>query len=360
MDKLSILLKGALGLKVPTEFATEDYDYNKALFDELKKIAPDRKAFRRVSLDIYDLLAENLDEILPNKIIEAVGVFAEVMKLPQGTRPEFRVRKGKQRAKQFVTRATESGVYETFRLDRDRFDVYPHTYAGAQIIDFERYLDGIEDLADGYEVITEGFSDVVYREIQNLLLASWNDAGRPAANKFVASSFDIQGMRELCNTVAAYGDPIIYCTPQFASTMVNAIVYSQKVKIAEQDLLDIRNRGYIGVFFGTPVVVIPNSFDDETNTKLSINPCFAYVIPAGKEKIVKVIYEGEAYFKEVTNQDNSLELQAYVKMGFAVVATPNFWGIYFNTGISDGGWEDYNFALTGLEPGEDGSETTGD
>lgn len=350
MNKLEMLLKGALGLKVPAEFAAENYDYNRALFDEIKTMAPDRKAFRRIKLDLYDLMAENLDEILPNKVVSAIGAFAEVMRLPQGTRPEFRVRLGKQRAKQFVTRATESGVYETFRLDRGRFDVYPHAYAGAQIIDFERYLDGIEDIADGYDIITEGFEDVVYLEVQNMLLQSWNDAGRPAANKISATTFDAQSMRELCNTVSAYGDPIVYCSKQFASEMLNAITYDTKIKISDQDMIELRDRGYIGKFFGTPVVVIPNSFTDETNTSLAINPCFAYVIPAGKEKIVKVIYEGDALFKEVENRDNSIELQAYVKMGFAIVTTPNYWGIYFNAGVSDGGWGDYNTALVGQVP----------
>ena len=41
MDKknLKILLDGALGHKVPAEFAAENYDYNTALRDELKKFA---------------------------------------------------------------------------------------------------------------------------------------------------------------------------------------------------------------------------------------------------------------------------------------------------------------------------------
>ena len=152
---------------------------------------------------------------------------------------------------------------------------------------------------------------------------------------------------KLCNTVAAYGAPVIYCAPQFAAEMVNAIVYNTETKISDTDMQEVRDRGYIGKFRGTPVVVLPQSFDDETNSKLTMNPSFAYVIPSGKEKLVKVGMEGEAYFKEFDNRDNSTVLQGYKKVGVAMVGTPNYWGIYYNSGIDAQGWEDYNAKLIG-------------
>ena len=343
---LKNLFKGVTGQKVPAEFATENYDYESALRDELKKLAGTRSLFRRNKYDLFDLMAETLEEVLPQKVDNQVGMLAEIVTMPQGSRPEFRLRLGKQRAKQFVTRATESGVYETFRLDRDRFDIYIHAYGAAGIVDFERYLDGLEDMADVYEVIVEGFADAIYKEIMGELLASWNHAGRPAANKYAASTFDPAAMVKLCNTIAAYGAPIIYCSPEFAAEMTNAIVYDSTVKISDVDMMEVREQGYIGKFRGTPVVVLKQSFVDETNSKRILNPSFAYVIPAGKEKMFKVILEGgSAFFKEVENQDNSMELQAYKKMGVAMVSTPNYWGIYYNAGIAADDWAEFNSIL---------------
>jgi hypothetical protein len=60
-----------------------------------------------------------------------------------------------------------------------------------------------------YEVINEGFIDRVFEMIQGCLLASWNMAGRPARNKVVATTFDATAMKKLCNTIRAYGSPII-------------------------------------------------------------------------------------------------------------------------------------------------------
>ena len=363
MNTLQTLMNGVFGRAVPAEFAAENYDYEAALRDELAKLLCDsngrlnRYKFERNKIDLFELLSQNLEEVLPNSVASALDLFTEIMRVPQGSRPEFRVTRGKQRGKQFVTRATESGNYETFRLDRDRFDVYIQAIGGAGIVDFERYLDGVENITDIYEVISEGMVDRIYEMVQEALLATWNLAGRPAANKVVSNTFDPAQMVTLCNTVAAYGSPVIYCSPQFASEMANAIVYvhtpatgsaTTKIAIAEQDVIDVRERGYIGKFRGVPVVVMPQSFTDETNTKLAMNPSFAYVIPAGREKIIKLVFEGSPYFREWDDHegDNSITLQAYTKVGVAVVSTPNYWGIYYNSGIDAGGWTAYNNSLT--------------
>ena len=355
MNTLQMLMNGVFGRKVPAEFAAENYDYEAALRDELAKLLCDengrlnRYKFERNKIDLFELLSENLEEVLPRSVASALDFFTEIMRVPQGTRPEFRVVRGKQRGKQFVTRATESGNYETFRLDRDRFDVYIQAIGGAGIVDFERYLDGVESITDIYEVINAGMVDRIFEMVQEALLATWNLAGRPSRNKVVSNTFDPAEMVKLCNTVAAYGSPVIYCSPEFAAEMVNAIVYNTAVKISDQDMQEVRDRGYIGKFRGVPVVVMPQSFTDETNTKLAMNPSFAYVIPAGREKIMKLVFEGAPYFREWDDHegDNSITLQAYTKVGLAVVSTPNYWGIYYNAGIDAGGWADYNTALIG-------------
>ena len=354
MNTLQMLMNGVFGRTVPAEFAAENYDYEKALRDELVKLLCDnngkvnRYKYERNKVDLFELLSQNLDEILPRNIEEAIWMFADVIRVPQGSRPEFRVTRGKQRGKQFVTRATPSGNYETFRLDHDRFDLYPVAIGGAGYVDFERYLDGIENITDIYDVINAGMVDRIFEMIQQALLESWNLAGRPARNKVAANNFDPAAMKKLCNTVAAYGSPIIYCSPEFAAEMVNAIVYNSTTKISDQDMIDVRERGYIGKFQGVPVVVMPQSFTDDTNEKLATNPSFAYVIPSGQEKLVKVAFEGNSYFREWDDHegDNSITIQAYTKIGVGIVATPNYWGIYYNSALNEGsGWKEYNEAL---------------
>ena len=352
-NNLKVLMNGVFGRKVPAEFAAADYDYEAALRDELKKLLCDengrlyRYKYDRNKIDLFELLSQNLDEVLPQSLTSALDMFTEIMRVPQGSRPEFRVTRGKQRGKQFVTRATESGNYETFRLDRDRFDLHIFAIGGAGQVDFERYLDGIESITDIYEVINEGMVDRIFELIQEMLLSTWKKM--LPANKVLGNDFNPVAMKKLCNTVAAYGSPVIYCSAAFAAEMVNAIVYNNTTKISDQDMVDIRERGYIGKFQGVPVVIMPQSFTDETNEKLVMNPSFAYVIPTGKEKMIKLIFEGNSYFREWDDHegDNSITLQAYTKVGLALVSPLNFWGIYYNSALdTNTNWATYNYALT--------------
>ena len=355
INDMKVLMNGVFGRKVPAEFAAENYDYEKALHDELAKLLCGKDGkfnkyqYERNKIDLFELLSENLEEVLPADVRSALDMFTEIMRVPQGSRPEFRVKRGKMRARQFVTRATESGNYQTFRLDHDKFDVYIQAIGGAGRIDFERYLDGMESIVDVYEIINAGMIDRIYEMVQEALLATWNLSGRPARNKVVSNGFDAASMTKLCNAVAAYGSPIIYCSPEFASDMVNAITYSNTTKISDQDMMEVRDRGYIGKFHGVPVVVMPQSFTDDSNTKTTMNPSFAYVIPAGKEKIVKLVFEGQPYFEEWKHEgDNSVTLQAYTKVGVAVVTAPNYWGIYYNSAIDSNneyGWKTYNQSI---------------
>ena len=361
MNNLEILMNGVFGRKVPAEFAAENYDYEAALHDELVKLLCDdkgrfsRSKYRRNKIELFELLEQNLEEVLPQSIASALDMFCEIVRVPQGSRLEFRVTRGKMRGRQFVTRAAESGNYETFRLDHDRFDLYIQAIGMGGYVDFERYLDGLENMTDIYEVIQEGITDELFRMVQECLLASWNAAGRPVRNKVAANAFNPAAMKKLCNTVAPYGSPIIYCTPEFAAEMVNAIIYNATTKISDVDMQEVRDRGYIGKFQGVPVIVMPQSWTDEKNEKLLFNPSFAYVLPAGKEKLIKMAFEGSPYFREWDDHegDNSFVLQGYVKVGVGLFTTPNYWGIYYNSSLDEGsGWAAYNQGMiTTLDDG---------
>lgn len=357
-NNLKVLLKGALGKKVPAEFALNDYDYKAALYDEMVKLAGDYKSFRRNKMDIYDLIAEEIDEELPRKVESVMNMFAEIRQFGNSDRPEFRVRRGAQRGKQFVTAATPSGVYETFRLDHESFSLHSVAIGGGAYVDFERYLDGLEDMAELIDILMEGMMDRIWGMVQKCLLESWNMAGRPAANKKIVNGFDAAAMAKLCNAVRPYGDPVIYCTPEFASEMSNGIVYNVAPNgtlgtwphMSEDDYREIRDKGYIGKFRGVPVVVLPQSYQDETNSKLALDPAFAYVIPAGKEKLVKLGFVGDTHWHEEVGHEDTYKMNFYRKLGVCMVGTPNYWGIYYNTALgssvvgdeTDVGWNDFH------------------
>ena len=349
LQELKKLTKLAAKGEAPAEFSVENV--NDAVVDGFRELAGSVNQFMKNRYDIYDIIIETVDEVVPKRVIEQLGLFAEIQTVPQGQRAIFRKRVGRQRAKQFLTQVGLSGVYETFRLDTATFEVKAHAVGGAAIIDFERFLDGIENIGEVMDILTEGLTESVFNEVQKTLRAALTATGRPAANKVINAGFDGDKMFKLISTVKAYGpDAVIFAPPEFVGAMgADAIVpvgtYSNgtgaQATIAAatggvyhpQDIDAIHNTGYINLFRGTPVVQIQQSFTDEKNTTTTIDPQIAYVLPSGKEKVVKVVLEGQTQIHDFTNRDNSMEIHVYRKIGTAILTQHN-WGIYQNTSIT--------------------------
>ena len=127
-------------------------------------------------------------------------------------------------------------------------------------------------------------------------------------------------MNQLITVAKAYGTGVnIVCTPEFAAKITPAAGF-----VSDTDKNEVREHGYVGKFYGANVLVLDNSFEDETNTVNVFNPRYAFVIPTGgsaSEKVVKVAYEGGTIIKETENADDSMEFKVQRKLGVAVTAT---------------------------------------
>lgn len=332
-----IALHAAKGT-APAEFTVENI--NDAFVDGLKELAGTYNQFMKNRYDIYDIIIESIDEILPKNVIDALGAFAEVKVVGQGEKAMFRRSKGRARAKKFLTQVGLSGVYETFRLDAETFEVGAHAVGGGATIDFERMLDGAESLAEVVGIVTEGLENAVYVEVQKALNAAVSVM--PATN-IEQGSWDADEMVRLLTTVRAYGSPVIYACPEFVAAMgpdaIVPVLMNSTTNVAQgiyspKDIEAIHDYGFINVFRGAPVVQLPQSFVDENNTETYVNPRLAYIFPAGQEKVVKVVLEGTTQIRDHENKDNSMEVFAWKKMGCAILTHHN-WAMYENTSLTD-------------------------
>lgn len=347
LQELKQLAVYAAKNEAPSNFSVDNVD--EALVDGLRELAGSVNQFMKNRYDIYDIIIEAVDEVLPKKVIDAVGIFAEVQTVPQGQKALFRQRLGKARARKFLTQVGLSGVYETFRLDNGTFEVSAHAIGGACTIDFERMLDGAENMAELVSLLTEAQTDAVYQEVQRALKGALNAQGRPPVNKVSDNKFVADDMVALVNVVRAYGNgAVIFAPPEFVGAMGPDCIIPVSTAGVQgvyhpQDIDAIHNTGYINIFRGTPIVQIPQSFVDEKNVKTWIDPQMAYVLPTGGEKVVKVVFEGATQVYDFVNRDQSMEIHTYRKLGTAILTHHN-WGIYQNTGITQTYEEMYPYA----------------
>ena len=163
----------------------------------------------------------------------------------------------------------------------------------------------------------EGLDEVVYEEIAKALIGGISQL--PAANKQVHAGFDEAKMDKLIAVARAYGEPAIYCTYELAAKILPVSDW------VSSEMKNERNaQGYISQYKGNRIVILPQSFTDETNATKVIDPSYAWIIPTGgNDKPVKIAFEGQTIVDEYTNYDRSREIQVYKKLGVVAMMTNN-------------------------------------
>ena len=312
-------------VSAPTSYSFngESFSYealNETLRRELKEYAGDYASYRENKNLIFSLIEETLDEVLPKKVTKQYEAFAEVKTFGQGDKPIFRRKlTSNKRAKQFITRVGLAGRYEVFKLGKNEesFEVQTSAIGGAAQIGFEEFLDGRVDFAEVTRIVMEGMDDLIYEEIGAALKASINQL--PPVNRVAADGFDEEAFDQLLNIAAAYGEPTIYCTFEFAVKLVPAEAW----RYTEAMKTELWNTGRLASYKGKRVIILDQGFVDETNTTKVIDPGYCWIIPSGANtKPVKIAFEGGTLVAERDNNwDWSREIQVYKKVGVVCMMT---------------------------------------
>ena len=343
-----------------SNFSAEDV--NEAFRAQVKEIAGDYSLFRRNKLDFFELIEEVYAEVLPKRVLQEYGVLAEIQQVGHGQKVTFKKKLGRARGKTFVTRVGLGGVFETFRLDSTEFEIQTEAIGGATAIDFERFLAGQEDLAEQVDILMEGMDEAIYvmlakainasaksvgiQSTTNSTFATYDSKGELIPNRDMSTgnktfvettNFDQVSFDQLITTVRYYGDPIIVCTHEFADKIpCNYLAVSDSatgakgVRISEQDVMDMRTYGVLKIYKGCPIVVLPQSFEDETNQRVVMNPAYCYIIPGNNTKLARIVFEGGPVANTYEQKDRSMEFSMYQKVGIAILHYNN-WGLYHDS-----------------------------
>ena len=317
---------------VAYSFGEEKFSYADlcdTLRSELHELVGTFSLWRENKNTVFALMEETINDYLPKRVLEQYGQFAEIKTFKQGDKPVFTQRittASKRRAKQFITKVGLAGIYEVFKLDGKSYEVPTSAFGGAAQIGLEEFLDGRVDFADVLEIVMEGLDETIYVEIERALKGAVTNL--QPANYHSEGGFVEAEMDRLLSIADSYGQSTIYCTYEFAATMVPSEGW---ISDAMKD--QKWNNGYLANYKGHRVIVLPQSFEDETNTVKVIDPSYAWIIPTGAEKPVKVAFEGTAIVDEYVNKDRSREIQVYQKVGVGALITNNIC-VYQNTSLT--------------------------
>ena len=317
----------------PVAYSLNDKSYSygdlqTTLRNELNEIAGTYALYRENKNKVFSLVEQTIDDVFPQKVMQLYAQFADVKTFKQGEKPIFTQKittAARRRAKQFIGKVGLAGLYEVFKLDGRSYEVTTNAIGGAAQIGFEEFLDGRVDFADVLEIMLEGLDECVYVEIEKQLYGAAQTI--QASNKASNAGFVENDMDELLAIADSYGKASIYCTYEFAAQMV-----PQSGWVSDEMRNQKWNNGYLANYKGHNVIVLPQSFEDETNTTKVIDPKYAYIIPTGAEKPVKIAFEGETIVDEYTGYDRSREIQVYKKLGVRAIFS-NAICVYENTSL---------------------------
>lgn len=321
---------------VAYSFGEKSFGYsemNETLRAEFAALAPDYRTYKINQNIIFALIEQTIDDVLPNRVMEQYGQFAEIKTFAQGDKPIFTqkiTQASRNRAKQFIGKVGLAGLYEVFKLDGRSYEVTTNAIGGAAQIGFEEFLDGRVDFAEVLNIVMEGLDQCIYMEIEKQLIgAAQNIQTANVNNISTQNDFNEKEMDRLLSISDSYGGrATIYCTFEFAATMIPSNDrWSNEMKNT------MWNNGYLGAYKGHQVIVLPQSFEDETNSKKVIDPAYAWIIPTGAEKPVKIAFEGGTIVDEYTNYDRSKEVQIYKKVGVRAIFSNDIC-VYKNTSLT--------------------------
>ena len=321
---------------VAYSFGEKSFGYsemNETLRAEFAALAPDYRTYKINQNTIFALIEQTIDDVLPNRVMEQYGQFAEIKTFAQGDKPIFTqkiTQASRNRAKQFIGKVGLAGLYEVFKLDGRSYEVTTNAIGGAAQIGFEEFLDGRVDFAEVLNIVMAGLDECIYMEIEKQLIgAAQNVQTTNVNNTSTQNGFNEKEMDRLLSISDSYGGrATIYCTFEFAATMIpSENRWSNEMKNT------MWNNGYLGAYKGHQVIVLPQSFEDETNSKKVIDPAYAWIIPTGAEKPVKIAFEGGTIVDEYTNYDRSKEVQIYKKVGVRAIFSNDIC-VYKNTSLT--------------------------
>lgn len=340
-----------LGVTASGDFSAADI--NRAAINEIKTefFAEDEvinyKSIRRHENEIFDLIETKVDEILPAKLQDTFGRFAEIKSFPRNAKVEFYIEKlGHNRAKLVISKGAREGTYRAARLDNRTFALDSRNYTAGVYISCEELLAGTRTLSEMYNDIVEGFSEEIMREIYNELTSGATLSGYDridggdSANVSVTKAALGDAIDKVMPYVSAYGVPTIFGSLEALSSISNPLA-ATVVAANSQDSMDIRENGFVQVYKGHRLVVLPNYLIDLKNNTWFYDPSWVFVIP-GDIKPVKVGMVGETMMRRNKDTQGGETWDAEKEMGVGITMANNFAVIKVTDIASANGAQSFN------------------
>ena len=279
--------------------------------------------FRAVEDKAFALIEEAIDSILPKKLEQVLGEFAEVRQFARDAEVVFNIEKiGKNRAKLTIAKGARGGIYRVAKLDKKWFSPSTAVETVAVYVTLEEIILGTMSLSELYNNVLEGFEEKIYKEVFNALAAGQSAAGT-GYNAITTNTTKAalgSAIDSVLPVVKAYGIPTIFGSYAALSNIYNPLAASSGYPNVE-DSADIRRYGFVQVYKGVRCVELPNYLVGGSDWFYDDDKVF--VVPSGV-KPVKVALKGDLTLIRNTQAVGSEKWEAHKIVGVGVAMANNY------------------------------------
>jgi hypothetical protein len=326
MEKLTRKEAFALSVDVYYKKSTKEGYTAEQRAEGLRNYLADlNKDYRANKNEIFQIVEDTVNEILPKRVLDAVRNFAEFRQFDNNTTCRFKVKNGKIKAVSVAI----GGTVRRVRVDKGWFTMSTEAVMAKVYEEYERVISGQVDWNELINMVSDAINEAILVKIHQALVGIY--ASLPLANKHSSPSIEQAEFDKILNVVKAYGQPVIMGTP----VALGQLPISYPNNPSDADKNDIRNKGYVGMYKGAVCVELANSFEDANNAVKMFDDKYIFIVPAGGEKIVKVAMEGGLITRESNGQDWTVNFEAYQKVGVGIQAINNI-GMYIVENLAGG------------------------
>lgn len=285
------------------------------------------REIRAAQAKAFALIEEVVDEIMPKKLENVLGGFAEVKSFPRDAEVVFDIEKiGKNRAKLTISKGARGGIYRAARLDSKYFSPVTHVETVAVYVTLEEIILGTASLAELYANILEGFEEIVYKEVFEALafgsaVAGYGRIGEEGGAIVTPKADLAKAIDKVMPYVKAYGIPSIFGSYSALENIYNPVAATEHPNL--EDSQDIRKYGFVQVYKGSKCVELPNYLVDNSNKEWFYDPSYVFILPSGI-KPVKVALKGELYLQKNEHATGGEKWEAHKIIGVGLAMANNY------------------------------------
>lgn len=320
MEKKVIKLAIDLALGKVQKFSYEESnDTLRRAFQDLFELQNDRggidrRVFREKKAQIFTILEEILNETIHEGLREQFSDFAEYRNLAWGDQNLFRVPDNSLFRIALVSDG--NGNLRRQRMkDGEEFVVTTETYGAKVGEEFHRFLTGSVDWTSFIDNIAESFRVDLQNRIYNAIYDSFGKYGATYHKTLTGEVKEDDIVEMAMHIEARTGEKVnIYGTKLALRKLVPSVT--------TDNMNDNRNKvGYYGEIAGITVKEIPQSHKHGKD-EFVIDNDFILLLPESKDKMVKIVNEGDSIIQEQAGGMTADMMQEYFianKFGVAIV-----------------------------------------